>query len=288
MTADPDQETRSIHELLPRRSAFKRKSAGAATREQVIAANLDIVFLVSGLDGDFNLRRIERYVTQAWSSGATPVILLNKTDVCDDVEGRLLATRAVAPGVNVHAVSAKDGTGLEEIGGYLRSGITIALLGSSGVGKSTLLNLLIGERRMEVGEIREDDSRGRHTTTHREMIILPSGALLIDTPGMRELQLWSSSDDVDQTFSEVAELAASCRFNDCTHTNEPGCAVLQALESGDLSEDRYLSHQKLVREVAYLERRQDESAVFKQRQRDKKFAKMVREVIRHKKDKGGR
>jgi len=277
-----------IQHLLPRKSAFVRKVAGSTTVEQIVAANIDVVFLVSGLDGDFNLRRIERFLTQAWNSGATPVIILNKADACDDVEGRLLAAAAVAPGVEVHAVSAKQGMGLEGMEHYLTAGTTVALLGSSGVGKSTLVNLLLGEEHMRTETVREDDSRGRHTTTHREIFILPGGALLVDTPGMRELQLWSSSDDVNQTFPEVADLAASCRFNDCTHTMEPGCAVLEALEAGVLSEDRYQSHQKLVREVAYLERRQDESAVFKQRKRDKKFAKMVREVIQHKKHRGGR
>lgn len=285
VTTEVSNETQSIHELLPRRSAFKRKGAGTATREQVVAANLDIVFLVSGLDGDFNLRRIERYLTQAWNSGATPVIILNKADACDDLDGRILAAKAVAPGVDVHAISATHRTGLDRIEQYLTPGATIALLGSSGVGKSTLVNLLAGEDRMRTEAVRQDDSRGRHATTHREMIILPSGALLIDTPGMRELQLWSSAEDVDQTFPEVAELAASCRFSDCTHTNEPGCAVLEALEAGQLSEERYQSHLKLVKEVAYLERRQDESAAYKQRERERRFTKMVNSVIRNKRDK---
>ena len=284
VTADLNSETQSIHELLPRRSAFKRKSAGAATREQVVAANLDIVFLISGLDGDFNLRRIERYVTQAWSSGATPVILLNKADVCDDVEGRLMAASAVAPGVDVHTVSARNGTGVKEIEEYLRPGVTIALLGSSGVGKSTLLNSLMGEHRMEVGDVREDDSRGRHTTTHREMIILPSGALVIDTPGMRELQLWSSSEDLQRTFAEVSDLAAQCRFNDCSHTTEPGCAVLEALASGELDQDRYDSHLKLEKEVAYLERRKDDSAAFAQRQHERELTRLYRRTIKQKRD----
>lgn len=273
-----------IRATLPRKSSFVRNSAGGTTRRQVVAANVDILFLVSGLDGDFNLRRIERYVTQAWGSGALPVVLLNKADLCSDVDGRSLAASAVAPGVDVHAISARDGSGLRAITGYLRPGTTVALVGSSGVGKSTLLNQLAGEDLMPVHAVREDDSRGRHTTTHREMIALPGGGLLIDTPGMRELQLWSSEEDVRRTFADVADLALGCRFNDCTHTSEPGCAVLRALETGELDEARYRSHQKLEREVAYLERRKDESAAYAQREHDRKRTRLYRKTMREKRD----
>jgi ribosome biogenesis GTPase len=249
-----------IDAVLPRSSAFTRKVAGEATEEQVIAANVDTVFLVSGLDLDFNPRRIERYLAAAWDSGAEPVVVLNKADLVDDLESRLAEVTAVAPGAAVVTLSALAGEGLEALAPWLAPGRTVALLGSSGVGKSTLVNALLGEARQETGGVREADSRGRHTTTHRELVPLPGGALLLDTPGMRELQLWGDEEGLDGAFPELAGIAARCRFRDCRHESEPGCAVLAALESGELDEARLESWRKLQKELLWLASRQDARA----------------------------
>jgi len=249
-----------IHGVLPRAGAFTRKVAGETTEEQVVAANVDVVFLVAGLDGDFNPRRLERYAVAAWESGATPVLVLNKADLGEQVEERLAESEAAVPGVPVVAVSALERTGLDALAPWLEPGRTVALLGSSGAGKSTLANALLGEERQETGEVREDDSRGRHTTTRRELIALPGGALLIDTPGMRELQLWSGEESLAGAFPEIDALAADCRFRDCRHAGEPGCAVQVAVDSGALDADRFASWVKLQREVRWLETRQDARA----------------------------
>lgn len=269
-----------IQAVLPRRSSFSRKEAGSLTREQVVAANIDTIFLVTGLDGDYNLRRIERYVTQAWNSGATPVIVLNKADVCPNLDEKIAEVEEVAMGVEIHAVSAKEGLGLDPLEAYVGSGKTVAFLGSSGVGKSTLVNHLMGQDEVKTGEVRQDDSRGRHTTSYRELLLLPSGGAVIDTPGLRELQLWGSEEDLEGSFSDVEELAEACRFRDCTHETEPGCAVQAAIEEGTLDLGRYQSYLKLRRELDYLARRQDESAAYIERQRWKKMTKMYKSIIR--------
>ncbi|WP_223829455.1 ribosome small subunit-dependent GTPase A [Paenibacillus arenilitoris] len=245
-----------IHSLLPRLSAMTRKEAGNVVDEQVIAANIDTMFITNALNQDFNIRRIERYLIAVWESGARPVVLLTKADLCDDAEEKVSAVQDIAPGVPVHAVSAHKNQGKEALAPYLRPGRTVAVAGMSGVGKSTLLNWLAEDDLQQVHGIRESDSRGRHTTTHRELFFLPSGAIMIDTPGMRELQLWDAADGWETTFSDIAELAANCRFHDCSHESEAGCAVKEALESGALDARRYGNYKKTERELAHLARKE--------------------------------
>ncbi len=272
-----------IHAVLPRKSKFSRKTAGVKTEEQIVAANIDKVFLVSSLNKAVNIRSIERYLTLAWDSGASPAIILNKKDLCENLEEELSRVEDIALGVPVTAVSALTGDAVSEVLSQLTPGQTGALLGPSGVGKSTLLNRLYGEVIQEVREVREIDSRGRHTTTHRELFRLPSGALIIDTPGMRELQLWEGGEGLEETFEEIHALAGSCRFRDCLHDNEPGCAVLAALEDGDLEEKRYLSFKKLQKELASLAARQDQRAMLDQKRKNKRLHKEIRRVINAKK-----
>ena len=284
LTPDPSGASAVIHKVLPRRSAFSRVEVGGATKEQVVAANIDTVFLVSGLDGDFNVRRIERYVTLAWDSGATPVVLLNKADLCSDLSARIAEVESVAPGVDVHPLTAADREGIEMLDVYLAEGRTVALAGSSGVGKSTIVNALLHADRMVTRPVRQDDSRGRHTTSHRELILLPNGGMIIDTPGMRELQLWATEDSLAGAFGDIEELIQSCRFADCGHDSEPGCAIRGAIEDGSLDRARYASYQKLKRELAHLARRQSDTAEYEQRQRGKKFNKMYKSRQKMKRD----
>jgi len=272
----PDESKATIHAVLPRFSKFSRKVAGANTDEQIIAANVDSVFLVCGLDGDFNARRIERYLAPAWDSGATPVIVLNKADLRDDIDALVADVGSVAIGVAIHAVSASERLRLDALAPYLERGQTIALLGSSGVGKSTLINALLGTDKQATGDVSEHLDRGRHTTTHRELVVLPSGAMLIDNPGMRELQLWTDEGSLDKTFADIASLAKGCRFRDCSHASEPECAVQAALADGSLGPDRYRSYLKLQRELRYLAGRLDQRI----RQAEKARWKQIHRVIR--------
>jgi len=277
-----------IAAVIPRRSVFKRMAADGTRRgaglddEQVMASNIDLALLVAGLDNDFNLRRIERYLAVAWSSAITPVVVLNKSDLADDVDGRLVAVGAVAPGVATIAVSAWTGAGLDELRGHLRPGATAAILGSSGVGKSTLVNALLGEDRQKTAEVRGSDSRGRHTTTHRELFELPDGALLVDTPGIRALEVLGADEGVEAAFDDVADIAALCRFSDCRHDGEPGCAIREALVDGRLTEARLASHQKLERELARTERMADPRARAEVRRNWRIIQKSVKEHMERK------
>jgi ribosome biogenesis GTPase / thiamine phosphate phosphatase len=256
VAARADEGRARIEAVLPRRTAFVRKVAWTETKPQVVAANVDVVFVVAGLDLNYNVRRIERYLTLAWESGAQPVVLLTKADLCDDVESHVYEVESVAFGLPVHAVSAPQGDGVETVRSYVPPGRTAALLGSSGVGKSTLVNALVGEELLATKEIRED-GRGRHTTTHRQLVPLPEGGLVLDTPGMRELQLWDADTGLESAFQDLESLASQCRFADCSHRREPGCAVRAALASGSLELERFESWGKLQRELERLARKQD-------------------------------
>jgi ribosome biogenesis GTPase len=270
------QQQATIHAILPRTSQFSRKVAGNTTEEQIIAANVDTVFLVSGLDGDWNPRRIERYLVLAWESGATPVVVLNKADLCSNIEQRLVEVEAIAIGVPIIVLSATQRQGIAFLQPYLQPGQTIALLGSSGVGKSTLTNQLKGEEVQAVQAVRHGDDHGRHTTTQRQLIPLPSGALIIDTPGMREIQIWCGREGLPETFAEIEALAQQCHFRNCQHDQEPNCAIQQALANGELDPKRFLNYQKLQRELRYLTRKQDQQANLAEKERWKKIHKSLR------------
>jgi ribosome biogenesis GTPase len=282
VAARPGQReaTATIEAILPRRTKFSRKVAGELTEEQVVAANIDTVFLVMGLDGDFNPRRVERYLLMAYESGASPVVLLTKADLVDDVAGAVAEIEGVAIGTPVHALSAREGTGLEVLDQYLRAGKTGTLLGSSGSGKSTLINALLGESRLKTQEVRSSDSRGRHTTRHRHLIALPGRGLLIDTPGMRELQVWSAAEGVKETFDDIAELAAHCHFTDCRHQGEPRCAVTRAVEEGSLAAERLASYHKLQDEVRHFENRRNVRAQIDEKRKVKTVNQAMKKLYK--------
>jgi ribosome biogenesis GTPase / thiamine phosphate phosphatase len=269
----------TIHAVLPRRSAFSRLAAGKETRTQVIGANVDVVFIVTSLNHDFNLRRLERYLAAAWESGARPVVVLSKADLADDLDGSLLAAESVAPGVPILVVSAVSGTGLDTMRELLAPGRTLAVVGSSGVGKSTLINALAGRELQAVAEIRLDDGRGRHTTIRRELVRLDGGALVLDTPGMREFGLDDEA-GVGSSFADLEAIAASCRFSDCGHRSEPGCAVQIATRNGTLTPARVEAYVKLSREAAHAERRHDALARIAERRRWKIINKSVQSHMR--------
>ena len=277
-----NQEQAIVDAVLPRRTFFARRAAGRREDQQAIAANVDTVLLVCGLDGDFNLRRLERYLTLAAESGAEPVVVLNKSDLCDSdtLQARLDATRSIAGKAPVIAVHTRAADGIQPLQPWLTGFRTLALLGSSGVGKSTLVNRILGEERLRTAEVRESDSRGRHTTTHRELIPLPDGGALIDTPGMRELQLWATGESVDAAFDEIAALAARCRFRDCTHLAEQGCAVQAALADGALAPDRFASYAKLRREAQHHETLTDPLAALERKRKWKNIHKAVRDLYK--------
>lgn len=252
-----DHDKAIIHEILPRFSTFARQAAGLRTDEQIIATNIDYAFIVTALNGDFNSRRLERYLTLAYESGASPILIFTKKDLCEDLDYKIQEADRVAFGVPKFAINSIEKEGLEQLQPYLQKGDTITLVGSSGVGKSTLLNALMGKDIQQTQAIREGDDKGKHTTTHRELFALPNGALIIDTPGMRELQLWNSGESVSSIFQDIEDLATTCRFSDCKHVTEPGCSIRAALENGSLEIDRYEHFKKLQKEMAYHLRKQN-------------------------------
>jgi ribosome biogenesis GTPase / thiamine phosphate phosphatase len=283
-----EDATAVIQEVLPRRSKFVRKSPGKKMKEQVIAANVDSALLVSALDEDFNPRRVERYLAQCRESGAQPVVVLNKADACEDAREKAAEMERIAMGTAVCVVSARTGDGFGELEEFLRPGQTLVLLGSSGVGKSTIVNRLLGEAIQDVQPVRESDSKGRHTTTSRELFILPGGALLLDTPGLREIQLWEAEDGVAQVFADIDALAARCRFGDCRHEGEPGCAVQAALDAGTLDAARFENRRKLMREQEFLRRKVDPEARQEQKEQWKQIHRAARQKYLQRERDGGK
>lgn len=270
-----------IHSLLPRKSLLKRKAPGRKIDFQLIAANIDAAFIMQALDADFSINRIERYLVMIHEGHIRPVVLLSKRDLLspEDVEQKVAGINAALPNVQVVPFSNKTGEGLVAVRDLLESRKTYCLLGSSGVGKTSLLNALVGAETFATQEVRESDGKGRHTTTSRQLIRLDSGAIIVDTPGMRELGSFAAQDGFDETFSDIMSLAEQCRFNDCTHAHEKGCAVLAAIQDGSLSEKRYKNYIKMEKESRY-----HEMTYLEKRQKDKKFGKMVREVLKFQKE----
>lgn len=270
----------TIHAILPRRNKFSRlapRAGGSSkTEEQIIAANLDMVLIVTALENDFSLRRIERYLTLAYDNEIKPLIVLSKADLCQDLPAKIAEVESIAFGVDIVAVSSLNGYGISELKKYFLPAKTLAILGSSGVGKSTLINMAAGCDIRKVSEVRECDGKGRHTTTSRELITLPGGALIIDTPGMRELQLWDGSDGLSNLFEDIESIAAGCKFSDCTHVSEPGCAVLKALDEGVIDSGRFKSYNKMKREAAYAATQVDTRARLEEQKKWKNIAKLVR------------
>ena len=277
-----------IEEVLPRRSKFVRKVAGRRMEEQVIAANVDTAFVVMALDGDFNVRRLERYLAQCFESGAKSIVVLNKADDCGDLAARVAEVESIAAGVPIFSVSARTGDGVNALDTFLMPGQTIVLLGSSGVGKSTLVNHLLQREAQAVQSVRASDSRGRHTTTSRELFALPGGALLIDTPGLRELQLWGATEGVEQAFSDIEELAAQCKYGNCGHTTEPGCAVQAAIAEGRLDESRLENQRKLEREQEFLRRKIDPEAQKQEKDRVKVIHRGAKQKYDQRRKDGGK
>jgi ribosome biogenesis GTPase len=277
----PGERVASILGVLPRTTAFARRSAGGGDERQILAANMDVAFLVNALDSRFTPRRTERYLVVSRDSGARPVILLNKADLCEEAEEIAAEVRALAPEVAVHVLSAKQRTGIDAVRSYLARGVTAVLLGPSGAGKSTIINVLIGMDIQPTGDVRDVDDRGRHTTARRELVLLPENGLLIDTPGLRELQLPDMPEDVSESFQDIEEIAASCRFRDCRHEEEPGCAVRKAVQDGDLDESRLGSFRKLQREQEYQRRRYDRLAQQEHKEKWKKITAKHKRGYRH-------
>ena len=267
-----------IQQLLERNTKFSRKEAGEKFNEQVVAANIDVVFVVTGLDDNFNPKRIERYLLLCQTSGAMAVVVLNKVDLCTDVDSKVDQVKEVAVNAPIHTISAFLDEGLEPLKSYISPGATVAVMGSSGVGKSTLINGLLGYEHFKTGAVRDTDNKGRHTTTHRELCPIPGGGMIIDTPGMRELQVWSDEHHLAESFEDVEELTAFCKFSDCHHQTEPGCAIQAAIQDDKLSEERWKSYQKYLRELEFLGEQQNVHAKLQRKAGYKKLSKLIRKL----------
>ncbi len=278
---NPEETTVTLVQRLERRTAMQRKMTGEVTESQVVAANIDVVMIVCSMNRELNVRRIERYLTAVWDTGARPLVVLNKKDVCEGPEEVMNALESITLTCAVVAVSARTGEGMEALRSEVKRGETAVLVGSSGVGKSSLTNRLLGFEQQAVSDIREGDDKGRHTTTRRDLLGLPEGGAIIDTPGMREFQLWEG--DVSM-FADVEALSSQCRFRDCGHQSEPGCAILEAVERGELAEDRWHSYQKLAKELARVEAKKDLTAQLKEKQRIKELHRLYRRTMQAKKD----
>ncbi len=276
VTERAEEKKATIHVVLPRMSKFSRKVAGNEIEEQIVATNIDVVFLVTSLNQDFNVRRLERYLVLTWESGATPVIVLSKADLCEELEEKIAEVEQIAIGVPIFTISAHTGAGMEELASQLQPGMTVALLGSSGVGKSTIANYLVGKDVLKTKEIREEDGRGKHTTTHRELLALPCGAVLIDTPGMREIQLWDAEDGMSGTFEDVEVFTSECQFSNCKHISEPQCGVKAALTDGRLTKERFESYRKLQKELVYLASKEDKRLAAANKEKWKTISKMAK------------
>lgn len=261
-----------IYYVLSRKSKFSRLDT-FNKKEQIVAANFDYVFIVTSLNNEFNIKRMERYLTLAWQSGANPVIILTKSDLCSDTNIYKSKLENASAGVPIFTISARTGEGIDELKEFIKPFETIVLLGSSGVGKSSLINAISGEKIMKVNSIREDDSKGHHTTTHRQLIKLPSGTMIIDTPGMREIGMWEASDGLDTAFRDIEDLILRCKFNDCSHQGEPGCAIKEALDSGELETGRWDNYLKLKKETKYAEQKENKDMRLKEKVRIKNFCK---------------
>lgn len=266
-----------IYRVLERKSKFSRMDTWNG-KEQIVATNFDYVFIISSLNQDFNINKMERYLTSSWESGGSPVIILTKADLCHDYSEYLEKLESVAIGIPIIVVSSHTSLGLDEVQGYIKPSKTIVFLGSSGVGKSSLVNAIAGQEIMKVNEIRCDDDKGRHTTTHRQLIMLENGSMIIDTPGMRELGLWGVSEGISTTFNEIENLASNCRFSDCKHMSEPGCAVRAAIESGELSTDRWKNYTKLKKEAEFARKKEDINIMLKEKSYKKSISKFQKSL----------